>query len=98
MTEQGPFRPNADMTLSLNEYAWNKIANMVFVEQPAGVGFSYADDTSEYKTGDEQAALDNYATIQAFLERFPDYRANDLHISSESYGGIVARILTNEHT
>ena len=28
MTEQGPFRPNADGSLSLNEYAWNKVANM----------------------------------------------------------------------
>lgn len=26
---QGPFRPNKDMSLSLNEYAWNTVANMV---------------------------------------------------------------------
>jgi carboxypeptidase C (cathepsin A) len=87
MTEQGPFRPAEGGKLITNQYAWNKISNMVFVEQPAGVGFSYAEDSEYLKTNDTIAAQDNYKTIQAFLERFPDFRANDLHISSESYGG-----------
>ena len=38
LTEQGPFRPNADMTISLNKYAWNTVSNMVFIESPAGHG------------------------------------------------------------
>lgn len=87
MTEQGPFRANADMTLSQNEYAWNKVSNMVYIESPAGVGFSYADDKADYSTGDEQTAIDNYNLIQAFLVRFPELADNDLYISSESYGG-----------
>ena len=53
MTEQGPFRPNKDLTLSFNDYAWNTISNMVFIEAPCGVGFSYSDnpDGDDYKTG-----------------------------------------------
>eukprot|EP01031_Cornospumella_fuschlensis_P045613 gene45613-55824_t len=77
MTEQGPFRPNADLTLKMNEYAWNQVANMVFIESPAGVGFSYPDNKDDLQTGDAQTALDNYNLIQAFLTRFPEYRAND---------------------
>ena len=42
MTEQGPFRPDSQGNLNQNIYAWNKIANMVFLEQPVGVGFSYS--------------------------------------------------------
>jgi carboxypeptidase C (cathepsin A) len=87
MTEQGAFKPNADMTLSLNEFAWNKVANMVFIESPAGVGFSYSTDTADYTTGDSQTAVDNYNLIQAFLLRFPDLSTNELYITSESYGG-----------
>lgn len=88
MTEQGPFQPNADNTLSFNKYAWNTIANMVFIESPAGVGYSYSDDPkTDYTTGDAQTALDNYNTIQAFLTRFPEYKTNPLYITSESYGG-----------
>ena len=53
-TEQGPFRPNKDLTLSYNEYSWNTVANMVFIEAPCGVGFSYSDnpDGDDYKTGE----------------------------------------------
>lgn len=101
LTEQGPFRPNADKTLSFNPYAWNTITNMVFIESPAGVGFSYSDDTANYVTGDSQTAIDNYNLIQAFLVRFPEYNQSDLYISSESYGGhympTLAQQIVNEN-
>ena len=41
LSEQGPFRAAADGTLSVNKYAWNKIANMVFIEQPAGTACTH---------------------------------------------------------
>lgn len=87
LTEQGPFKPEADGTLSMNKYAWNTISNMVFIESPAGVGFSYSDDKADYTTGDQQTAIDNYNLIQAFLVRFPEFKDSSLYISSESYGG-----------
>jgi len=87
MTEQGPFKPNEDLSLSLNPYAWNKVANMVFIESPVSVGFSYTDNKDDLVTGDAQTAIDNYNMLQAFLVRFPEYSKNSLYISSESYGG-----------
>ena len=87
MTEMGPFRPLADGNLILNDLAWNKIANNVYIESPAGVGFSYSDNSADYKTGDAQTAIDNYNLIQAFLVRFPQFSTNSLYITSESYGG-----------
>jgi len=87
MTEHGPFRPNEDLSLSLNKDSWNTISNMVYIESPAGVGFSYSDDKADYTTGDAQTAQDNYNLIQAFLTRFPEYQTNELYITSESYGG-----------
>ena len=72
MTEQGPFRPNADKTITLNEYAWNKVSTMVFIEAPAGVGFSYSDDKADYDTGDAQTASDNYFHFcRDFLNMLP---------------------------
>lgn len=66
---------------SLNPYSWNRIANLVFIEQPCGVGFSYSDDpdgTDDYKNNDAQAAKDNYALISAFMVRFPQFMKNDV--------------------
>ena len=87
MTEQGPFRPDETGILYENVYAWNKIANMVFLEQPVGVGFSYSNNNDDYKIGDEQAAKDNLATILQFFEKFPHFNRSKLFITSESYGG-----------
>jgi len=71
----------------LNEHSWNTIANMLYIETPAGVGFSYSNTPSDYHTGDAQTASDNYKAILLFLERFPEYSASDFYITSESYGG-----------
>ena len=87
LTEQGPFRPDANGNVNANPYAWNKVANMVFLEQPVGVGFSYSNNDDDYKIGDDQAAKDNLATIRGFLSRFPHLKSAPLFITSESYGG-----------
>jgi len=72
---------------------------MVFIESPCGVGFSYSDDpagTGDYHTDDAQTAKDNYELLQAFMNRFPHYRKNDLYITSESYGGHYMPTLAKE--
>jgi carboxypeptidase C (cathepsin A) len=96
LTEQGPFRPTSEGDVQLNPYAWNKIANMVFLEQPVGVGFSYSNVEDDYRIGDDQAAKDNLATIQGLISKFPHFAKNELFITSESYGGHYMPTLANE--
>lgn len=86
LTENGPFRVGYDGTgLVHSTYAWNKLANMVFIEQPAGVGFSHAGHNIAYS--DSQASNDNRQFIMKFYERFPALKVLDFYISGESYGG-----------
>lgn len=49
-----PFQVNDDgATLYENTFSWNKIANVLYLESPAGVGYSYSDD-HKYATDDDQ--------------------------------------------
>ncbi|CAA0827629.1 Serine carboxypeptidase-like 28 [Striga hermonthica] len=88
MSELGPFRVNPDRnTLRYNEYAWNKVANVLFLESPAGVGFSYSNRSSDYVTGDAKTARDTYAFLVNWLERFSEYKNRTLYLAGESYAG-----------
>ena len=84
---QGPFIFEKD-GLEYNPHTWNQRANILYVEQPAGVGFSYGNkDEGDYVVGDERAAIDNYQLIVNFLGRFPNLKENEFYIASESFGG-----------
>ncbi|XP_058097051.1 serine carboxypeptidase 1-like [Magnolia sinica] len=89
MMELGPFRVNSDgKTLRANDYAWNKEANILFLESPAGVGFSYSNTTTDYHlSGDQRTAEDSYTFLVNWLERFPQYKTRDFFITGESYAG-----------
>ncbi|KAJ9558222.1 hypothetical protein OSB04_012836 [Centaurea solstitialis] len=89
MQELGPFRVNSDgKTLYRNKFSWNRAANVLFLESPAGVGFSYSNTSSDYKNGgDKSTAADNYVFLLNWLERFPEYKGRDFYLSGESYAG-----------
>nr|GMD89019.1 Serine carboxypeptidase-like 40 [Ipomoea batatas] len=104
--ELGPFRPAKDgKSLNSNPYAWNNVANIIFLESPIGVGFSYSNTSSDYdNVGDESTAQDSYTFLVNWLERFPEYKTRDFYITGESYAGhyipqLAQLILhNNQHT
>lgn len=72
-----------------NPYGWNTKANIVFLDQPVNVGFSYADDGTTVNNS-PVAGKDVYAFLEIFFNRFPKYANLPFHIAAESYGGTYA--------
>ncbi|XP_078443403.1 alpha/beta-Hydrolases superfamily protein [Wolffia australiana] len=87
--EIGPFRINrTGASLFVNKYSWNNEANLLFLESPAGVGFSYSNTNSDLKTsGDERTAVDALTFLVRWMQRFPQYKHRDFYIAGESYAG-----------
>jgi carboxypeptidase C (cathepsin A) len=91
LTENGPFNMNEDgETLALNPYSWNTRANVIYIESPAGVGYSLTDGKkTKYVTNDTQVAHDSYSFIRKFIElpEFKRFAKNDFYVAGESYAG-----------
>ncbi|KAI3715027.1 hypothetical protein L6452_21992 [Arctium lappa] len=87
--EIGPFRINKTASsLYLNKYSWNKEANILFLESPAGVGFSYTNKSSDLRdSGDKRTARDALIFLKRWMSRFPQYKYRDFYLSGESYAG-----------
>ncbi|EGN97802.1 hypothetical protein SERLA73DRAFT_90909 [Serpula lacrymans var. lacrymans S7.3] len=85
--ENGPCRiTNDSSSVTLNPYSWNNNANVMYIDQPIGVGFSYGVTTVGTS---EEAAADVWTFLQIWLQdsRFTTYQGRDLVVSTESYGG-----------
>ena len=76
-------------TLVANPYAWTKVANMLWLEQPVGVGFSYCADRKGDCTG-QNFGLDAYHFFLNFLKGYPELASVPFHITGESYAGVSA--------
>ncbi|KAA8519835.1 hypothetical protein F0562_014075 [Nyssa sinensis] len=87
--EIGPFVVDTDgYSLKINPYAWNREANMLFLESPVGVGFSYSNTTSDYDNlGDDLTANDAYTFLHKWFVKYPSYRERIFYIAGESYAG-----------
>jgi len=71
-----------------NKYGWSKNTNLLFIDSPAGVGFSYVDEGIPLPGDSFTTAADLHHFLQIFVsDVFPDLSDRPFHITGESYGG-----------
>lgn len=80
--------PNGTLKTEPNEWAWNNNATVVFLDQPASVGFSSVREGGKMPKGDWDSAVDFQTFLNIFFDKvFPDKAHLPIHIAAESYGG-----------
>ncbi|KAF7077559.1 hypothetical protein CFC21_082095 [Triticum aestivum] len=85
--EVGPL----DVDLNPRNSTWLQKADLIFVDNPVGVGYSYVENASELVTSDWQAAADATALLRALATEVPALReGSPLFLVAESYGGKYA--------
>ncbi len=96
--EHGPMTLDDEGHFKLNNYSWHNEANMIYLESPGNVGFSYINSTAkeDLYVDDNTTAKDNLQALLSFFEKFPEMKDKDFYISGESYGGIYVPILAYE--
>ncbi|XP_058755087.1 serine carboxypeptidase-like 48 [Vicia villosa] len=96
--ENGPFQINNDPSLSPSAYGWDKVSNMIFVDQCIGIGDSGSSDKNDICTDEISVSNDLYDFMQAILKEHPQFVKNDFYVAGESYAGqlipaLASRIL-----
>ncbi|CAG9943530.1 unnamed protein product [Clonostachys rosea f. rosea IK726] len=86
LMEVGPYRLKDDSTLVYSNGSWNEYANLLFIDNPVGVGYSYVDtDSYIHELG---TMADNIVVfLEKFFKIFPHYETNDIYLAGESYAG-----------
>lgn len=85
--ENGPFQINDDLSLKTNEYSWNTRANLLFIDQPLGTGFSKTKNPLHFARNEKMVAQAFYRFLVKFYANFPEFKRRELHITGESYAG-----------
>merc|ERR1719230_1543595 len=82
--ENGPCKVSKDgAKTTLNPFSWHTNANVMWVDQPAGVGFSTGLGTHN----ENGVAANMFTFLQNFYKQFPQYQTQDFYIFGESYAG-----------
>jgi cathepsin A (carboxypeptidase C) len=90
LTENGPCSVNEDgETTAVNPHSWTESAHVLWLDQPADVGYSYGQSND---SNEEMISEDAYYFLQAFFQSDDGqkYKNNPLFIVGESYGGHYA--------
>lgn len=99
LTENGPFRVAANgKTLNLDPYSWNTFANVLYLESPINVGFSY--NTTQFTASnvynDEVTVNAKYNALINFFKKYPHFKLQKFYITGESYAGVYIPLLTRK--
>ena len=66
--ENGPCVVDDDSTVFFdNPHSWSKRLNVLYIEQPAGVGYSYARDKADKSFNDFTSSSDSLKALHHFF-------------------------------
>jgi serine carboxypeptidase-like clade 4 len=65
--ENGPFKIANDLSLVWNDFGWDKVSSIIFVDQPIGTGFSYSTDVRDLRHDEAGVSEDMYDFFQVIF-------------------------------
>uniref|UniRef100_A0A7N0TWM8 Serine carboxypeptidase-like 18 n=1 Tax=Kalanchoe fedtschenkoi TaxID=63787 RepID=A0A7N0TWM8_KALFE len=88
--------PGGPPSLLPLEDAWTKTASIIFVDLPAGSGFSYSRTQAGWPSSDTLAAEQAFQFLVKWLLEHPKYLPLELFISGDSYTGMFIPVVTKK--
>ncbi|KAH0933310.1 hypothetical protein HID58_010427, partial [Brassica napus] len=83
------------VSLVSTPYSWTQMANIIYLDQPIGAGFSYS-RTPLGKTSDTNEAKMIHEFLQKWLSKHPQFFSNPFYATGDSYSGKTVPALVQE--
>ncbi|RKO95549.1 alpha/beta-hydrolase, partial [Caulochytrium protostelioides] len=91
--ENGPLKVIDKDHVAWNPYGWNQYADVLYVDQPAGTGFSTG-QIKDYAHTETEIVERFLSFYDRYLEIFPQHRDAELYFAGESYAGTYLPYIT----
>nr|XP_034573664.1 serine carboxypeptidase 1-like isoform X3 [Setaria viridis]TKW39099.1 hypothetical protein SEVIR_1G156700v2 [Setaria viridis] len=85
-----------DPRATKNPYSWTKMASLLLVDSPAGVGYSYAENDDDYITNDTSRVADLYDFLSKWFAEYTEFMSNPFYVAGCSYSGVIVPVLAQE--
>jgi len=101
-TENGPynyhFNPESTKergTFEYNKWSWNNEANVMYIDQPLGTGFSWTENMFDHRMTETEVARDFEMFMIGFLNRYPEFKGREIILTGESFAGHYIPAIAN---
>lgn len=95
-TENGPFTVSNTSQITLNPNSWHTKANVLYLDQPIGTGFSHAALRDMVQNAAEIQDIASQVLL-GFFELHKEFKGVDLYVTGESYGGHYVPYYANQY-
>ncbi|CAN8259629.1 unnamed protein product [Cochlearia groenlandica] len=77
-------------------YSWTKVANIIYLDQPVGTGFSYSRNPLAGIPSNTGSAKRVHEFLHKWLAKNPEYFSNPFYVAGNSYSGLVIPAIVQE--
>ncbi|CAJ1973480.1 unnamed protein product [Sphenostylis stenocarpa] len=82
--------------LTLKPESWTKVSSIIFVDLPAGTGFSYPKTESDVHQSTTKLVRHAHQFLRKWLIDHPKFLSNEVYIAGDSYSGLPIPVIVQE--
>nr|BAB09519.1 serine carboxypeptidase [Arabidopsis thaliana] len=75
--------------LELTSFSWTKVANILYLEAPAGSGYSYAKTRRAFESSDTKQMHQIDQFLRSWFVKHPEFISNPFYVGGDSYSGKI---------
>uniref|UniRef100_A0A671L247 Probable serine carboxypeptidase CPVL n=1 Tax=Sinocyclocheilus anshuiensis TaxID=1608454 RepID=A0A671L247_9TELE len=85
--EHGPYFVHKNLTLGYRDFPWTSRYSVLYIDNPAGTGWSFTEDDRGFAQNQDDVGRDLYSALTQFFQIFSEFQSNPFYATGESYAG-----------